>query len=109
MLYKAFKTKTTFANSSFQVLVKNLTFFERHRSSLKITNLDSDGRLHDTNANMLEAFYVVSLAIAKENKPHTVGETLIKPCAKKMVEIVLGKEAGKKIALYHCRTIQSKE
>ena len=77
---------------------KDRTFFERHRSSLKSIKLDSDGRLHETNAKILEASYAVSLAIAKEKKPHIIGETLIKPCAKKMVEIVLGKEAEKKIA-----------
>ena len=60
--------------------------------------LDSDGRSHETNAKILEASYAVSLAIAKEKKPHTIGEMLIKPCAKKMVEIVLKKEAKKKIA-----------
>ena len=77
---------------------KDRTFFERHRSSLTSMKLDSDGRLHETNAKILEASSVVSLAIAKEKKPHIIGETLIKPCAKKMVEIVLGKEAEKKIA-----------
>ena len=55
-------------------------------------------RLHETNANVLETSHAVTLAIAKEKKPHAIGETLIKPCAKKMVEIILGKEAKKKIA-----------
>ena len=60
--------------------------------------LDSDGRLYETNAKILEASFAVSLSIAKAKKPHTIGETLIKPCAKQKVEIVLGKEAEKKIA-----------
>ena len=77
---------------------KDRTFFERHRTSLKSMKLDSDGRLHETNAKIFEASYAVSFAIAKEKKPHTIGETLIRPCAKKMFEIVLGKEAEKKIA-----------
>ena len=56
--------------------------------------LDYDKRLHETNAKILQASFAASLAIAKEKKPHIIGETLIKPCAKK---IVLGKEAEKKI------------
>ena len=76
---------------------KDQTFFERHRNSLKSMKLDSDGSLHETNKQILEASYAVSLHIAKEKKLHTIGESLIKPCAKKMVEIVLGKEAEKKI------------
>ena len=76
----------------------NRTFFERHRSSRKSIKLYPDGRLHETKAKILEASYAVSLGFTKEKKPHTIGEMLIKPCAKKMVEIVLGKEAKKKIA-----------
>ena len=58
--------------------------------------LDSDGRLHETNANTLEASYAVSLAITKEKKSHIIEETLIKTYEKKMFEIVIGKEAEKK-------------
>ena len=35
--------------------------------------------------------------MAKEKKPHTIAETLVKPCAMEMVKIVLGKEAEKKL------------
>ena len=36
----------------------------------------------------LEASYRVAYRIAKEKKPHTIGERLIKPCAMEMVELV---------------------
>ena len=35
--------------------------------------------------------------IAKEKKPHNIGETLIKPCMLKAVGFVLGKTYSKKI------------
>ncbi|XP_042217594.1 protein ZBED8-like, partial [Homarus americanus] len=40
----------------------------------------------------------VAYRIAKQKKPHTIGETLVKPCALEMVELVCGLEQRKKIA-----------
>ena len=70
---------------------KDRTFFQRYRSSLKIMKLDSDGRVHETNAKILNVSFAVSFAIAKEKKLHTIGETLIKPCAKKWMKLYLEK------------------
>jgi len=50
-----------------------------------------------TQKPMLEASYKVAYLIAKDKKPHTIGETLIKPCALEMVELVCGKEHRKEI------------
>ena len=44
----------------------------------------------------LEASYRVAYRIAKE-KPHTIGERLIKPCAMEMVELVCGVEQKRKL------------
>ena len=41
--------------------------------------------------------YEVAYRIAKCKKPHTITEKLIKPCAKKMVEIMIGSGTKKKI------------
>lgn len=46
----------------------------------------------------LEASYRVALRIAKDKKPHTIAETLIKPCAMEMAEIMCGKDAKFKIS-----------
>ena len=46
---------------------------------------------------LLSASYKVAYSCAKENKPYTIAETLVKPCAMEMVKIVLGKEAEKKL------------
>jgi hypothetical protein len=47
----------------------------------------------------LEASYRVALRICKDKKPHTIAETLIKPCAMDMVEVMCGKEARNKVSL----------
>ncbi|XP_042243550.1 zinc finger BED domain-containing protein 5-like [Homarus americanus] len=69
---------------------KDQNFFERHGNALKKMKLDSTGAFKETNQEVTEASYVVALEIAKQKKPHTIGENLIKPCSLKMVEIVLG-------------------
>ena len=45
----------------------------------------------------LEASFVVAYRIAKAKKPHTIGENLILPCARDIVQLVLGTEAVQKI------------
>ena len=46
---------------------------------------------------LLEASYKVAYFIAKEKKPHTIAESLIKPCALEMVELVIGPSERKEI------------
>ncbi|KAK7886953.1 hypothetical protein WMY93_026574 [Mugilogobius chulae] len=46
------------------------------------------------NAKATEASYKVALLIAKTGKPHSIGETLVKPAAKVMANIMLGKKAS---------------
>ena len=75
---------------------KDRTFFERHRNSLKSMKLDSDGSLHKTNRQILEASYAVSLHIAKNKKTHTIGESLIKPCAKRWLKLYLERRPKRK-------------
>ncbi|KAL4126110.1 hypothetical protein QTP88_010339 [Uroleucon formosanum] len=43
------------------------------------------------------ASYLVSLRFLKDGKPHTVGETLILPAAKDIVQIILGEKAAKEL------------
>ena len=46
---------------------------------------------------LLLASYKVAYEIAKNKKPHTIAENLIKRCALEMAGIVLGKEAKQKL------------
>ncbi|XP_054464244.1 protein FAM200C-like [Anoplopoma fimbria] len=47
---------------------------------------------------ILTASYEVAYLIAKQGKPHTIGETLVKPAALKMANIMLGKAAEDKLS-----------
>lgn len=50
-----------------------------------------------TQKPYLEASYKVAYRIAQQKKSHTMGETLIKPCALEMVELVCGVKERKKL------------
>jgi len=50
-----------------------------------------------TQKPCLEASYKVAYCIAREKKPHTIGETLVKLCALEMTELVCGTEYRKKL------------
>lgn len=60
--------------------------------------LDSSSSFSQTNRKATEASYVVSLEIARQLNPHIISENLVKPCAQKMVGIVLGEKAEAKIS-----------
>ena len=47
---------------------------------------------------VLTASYEVAYLIAKQGKPHTIGETLVKPAALKMANIMLGKAAENRLS-----------
>ena len=46
---------------------------------------------------LLLASYKVAYEIAKQKRPHTIAESLIKPCALEMASVVLGKDAKRKL------------
>ena len=50
-----------------------------------------------TQKPCVEASYKVAYRIVKEKKAHKIGETLIKPCALEMTELVCGTEQRKKL------------
>ena len=47
---------------------------------------------------ILTASYEVAYLIAKQGKPHIIGETLVKPAAMQLAKIMLGKEAENKLS-----------
>ena len=75
---------------------KGLKFFQRKEESLKRQRLDARGPFQQHSQSLVGVSYIVSFMIAKECKPYTIGETLIKPCATEMARIVLGPESEKK-------------
>ncbi|KAL3969146.1 gap junction alpha-4 protein [Sarotherodon galilaeus] len=50
------------------------------------------------NKLILTASYEVAYLIAKQGKPHTIGETLVKPAALKMANLILGTAAEGKLS-----------
>ena len=65
--------------------------------SLKRQKLDSSGYFHQQSNACVEASFEVALQITKQKKPHTIGETLTKPCALSMVKLILGETSAQKI------------
>ena len=60
---------------------KNAEFFKRKEACVKHQRLDASGAFRQQFQALVEASYAPSLIIAKQNKPYTIGETLVKPCA----------------------------
>ena len=76
---------------------KDLKFFRCHEASLKRQKLDFTGNFHQENAAVMQASNEVTLQIAKQKKPHTVGESLVKPCLLKAVKLVFGESSEAKM------------
>lgn len=72
-------------------------FFEGKLNNLKKMKLGPSGSRFESSEKVLVASFEISKIIAQSKKPHTIGETLVKPCLIKAVEEVLGLEAKKKI------------
>ncbi|XP_068240050.1 protein FAM200C-like [Palaemon carinicauda] len=60
--------------------------------------LDSSSVFHQETWKLVEASYELSLLIAKTEKPHSMGETLVKPCLLRAANIVLGEGSQRKLS-----------
>uniref|UniRef100_K7GJS8 DUF4371 domain-containing protein n=1 Tax=Pelodiscus sinensis TaxID=13735 RepID=K7GJS8_PELSI len=74
---------------------KSLQFFRS--CDTQSSTLQNFSKLND---KCLDASFEVSYLIAKDKKPHTIGETLVLPAAVKMVEIIHGKQYGDKLKCF---------
>ena len=72
-------------------------FFKLKETGLKRVKLDSSGAFHQQAKSTVHASYAIALLVAKNKKPHTIGETLIKPCILECARIVLNKDAISKL------------
>lgn len=75
---------------------KPIEFFQRKSELCKREN-QCMAKFVNIDKKLVKASYLASYRIAKEGKPHTIGETLLLPVAKDMVEAVLGEKAAKEI------------
>ncbi|XP_068227660.1 protein FAM200C-like [Palaemon carinicauda] len=61
--------------------------------------MDESGTYQQTNISIVKDSYVIALQVAKAKKPHTTGESLLKPCTVYSVRLVLGEESSQKMKL----------
>ncbi|XP_067936683.1 protein FAM200C-like [Watersipora subatra] len=73
-------------------------FFEAKERELKRAKLDSSGSFYIQAQAITEASYALSYRIARDKKPHTIGETLVEPFLLECTKIMLGDTAAQKIA-----------
>ena len=81
-----------------ELVDKPKTYFSTKLSSLKRMKLDDSGDFRRDSAGILEASYEISLLIARGKKPHSIGESLLKPCILSAAKLVLGEESAKKLS-----------
>uniref|UniRef100_A0A8C2IPX6 DUF4371 domain-containing protein n=1 Tax=Cyprinus carpio TaxID=7962 RepID=A0A8C2IPX6_CYPCA len=93
---KPSKLKRHFESKHKDCTDKPVSFFERKRDELEqhMSKNTSQFFMPGENAKATEASYRVSLLIAKTGKPHSIGETLVKPAAEVMANVMLGKKAS---------------
>ena len=77
---------------------KDIDYFRRLATGAKSQRLDADGAVHSQNVAAVEASFRVALEIAKNKKPHTIGEELILPCMKIISGLLLGPESVNKVS-----------
>ena len=87
---KPFQLKRHLKTKHPQHVEKDVAFFQRHEAGLKRQRLDCTESFNQSNVPAIEASYVIALEIAKQKKPHSIGETLVKPCLLKTAKLVLG-------------------
>ena len=71
---------------------KGRSFFSRKEKGVKRQWLDSEGSFYRANEAGVEASFRLSYQIAKQNRPHTIGEELIMPCAETLVKLMIGEK-----------------
>lgn len=76
---------------------KSSDYFTRLLSSQKKNSTFMEKRLKISDKSLLCSFKISEL-IAKKKKPHTIGEELILPACKEIVDVMFGKEAAEQIS-----------
>lgn len=77
---------------------KSFDFFKAKALGVKSRRLDRSGLIHNKNLAAIEASYTIALRIARAKKTHTIAESLIFPCTKDIVRLLIGPEAVSKLS-----------
>ena len=81
-----------------ELVDKPKTYFAAKLSSLKRMKLDTSGVFRRDSAGILKTSYEFSLLIGRGKKPHSICESLLKPCILSAEKLVLGEESAKKLS-----------
>ncbi|XP_067949841.1 protein FAM200C-like [Watersipora subatra] len=95
---KPHQLKQDLRNKHAEHMDKSKPFFEAKERELKQAKLDSTGSFHIQAQAITEASYALFYHIARDKKPHTIGETLVKPCLLECTNIILEDPAAQNIA-----------
>ncbi|XP_067947518.1 zinc finger BED domain-containing protein 5-like [Watersipora subatra] len=95
---KPHQLKQHFRNKHAEHMNKSKPFFEAKERELKRAKLGSTGSFHIQLQAITEASYALSYRIARDKKPHTIGETLVKLCLLECTKIILRDTVTQKIA-----------
>ena len=85
------------ANHPGNVFDRRDTFLQKKARFEISGSLDKYGFIL-TEKRLLVASYKIAYRIAKEKKPHSIAETLMKPCTLEITEIVCGSDQRRKLA-----------
>lgn len=77
-----------------------IEFFKRKTLVFKKEN-SCMTKFVNTDTNLIKASYLASYRIAKDGKPHTIGETLLLPAAVYMVQAMLGENTAQEVKKHH--------
>jgi hypothetical protein len=94
---KPFKLKEHLAKVHPELASKDLAYFKIKEHQLKRSRLDHGTGVLFQHSKIVEASYKISLLIAKQKKPHTIGETLVKPCMVEAARLVLDQNCVNKL------------
>ncbi|XP_025207402.1 protein FAM200B-like [Melanaphis sacchari] len=95
---KPFKLKRHLKTKHPNVNKKPKEYFERLNDQF-VNNTNAIKTYCHTTFSGVKASYLLAYRIAKNNKPHTIGENLILPAAIDMCTEILGKEAANKLKI----------
>ena len=76
-----------------------LTQFKQKRARFNANATITSCGFVSVDKPILTASYEVAYLIAKQGKPHIIGEILVKPGVMQLAKIKLGKEVGNKLSL----------
>ena len=77
--------------------MQHAAVFKRDEAGLKRQRFDATKSFYQENMAVIQASFKIAQEIAKEKKPHTIGETIVKSQLLNTVKLVLRMQAWRKL------------